>query len=254
MKDQYFGDINDYRKYGLLRALIHISGLRLLVAWMLTPDDGSTDGKFTSYLDHPGKWSHHDPVLFHKLKELLTVGQERRVSLIENTVLLPSTEYFSEYVPDSATGRGQWFSTLNQRADGCDFVFLDPDNGVEVKSKPYGARSSSKFLYWREVAALWASGKSLLIYQHFIREKRFNFVQRMLEALRSKTPGSFVEAFSTPHVVFIMALQPAHQKFHEDIVNSVQKKWGRQIQHWELTRAQQDAPAARPDATQFHHG
>ena len=33
MKDQYFGDINDYRKYGLLRPIIASSG------WMLTPDD-----------------------------------------------------------------------------------------------------------------------------------------------------------------------------------------------------------------------
>ena len=29
MKDQYFGDINDYRKYGLLRALQAGSGLGL---------------------------------------------------------------------------------------------------------------------------------------------------------------------------------------------------------------------------------
>ena len=60
MKDQYFGDINDYRKYGLLRAIVRTSGMRLMVAWMLTPDDGSTDGKFVSYLEHPGKWSCHE--------------------------------------------------------------------------------------------------------------------------------------------------------------------------------------------------
>jgi hypothetical protein len=61
----------------------------------------------------------------------------------------------------------------------------------------------------------------------------------MLEALRIATPGSFVEAFSTPHVVFLMALQPEHQEFHEAIVSSVQENWVGQIQHWELTRAQQ---------------
>jgi hypothetical protein len=41
MKNQYFGDINDYRKYGLLRMLHSTGDGRLLVAWMLTPDDGS---------------------------------------------------------------------------------------------------------------------------------------------------------------------------------------------------------------------
>jgi hypothetical protein len=45
MKHQYFGDINDYRKYGLLRALQSSSLGGLLVAWMLTPDDGGPDGR-----------------------------------------------------------------------------------------------------------------------------------------------------------------------------------------------------------------
>jgi len=31
MKDQYFGDINDYRKYGLLRAIVRSSELRIMV-------------------------------------------------------------------------------------------------------------------------------------------------------------------------------------------------------------------------------
>ncbi|MCC7277992.1 MAG: hypothetical protein IT487_06705 [Chromatiaceae bacterium] len=254
MKDQYFGDINDYRKYGLLRAIIRASGFRLLVAWMLTPDDGSTDGKFISYLKHPGKWSRHDPVLFQKIKGLLAPDRKRRVSLIENTSLLPKAEYFSSHVPDTDSGRSSWFNSLTQRAKESDFIFLDPDNGLEVKSKAYGGKDSSKFLYWREVVALWATGKSLLIYQHFIREKRLNFIQRMLEALRIATSDSFVEAFSTPHAVFLMALQPEHQKFHETIVSSVQENWEGQIQHWELTRAQQGAPADRSPAARVHLG
>ena len=56
MKNQYFGDINDYRKYGLLRTLQSTGSGRLLVAWMLTPDDGSRDGGFRSYL-LPQRWN-----------------------------------------------------------------------------------------------------------------------------------------------------------------------------------------------------
>ena len=241
MKNQYFGDINDYRKYGLLRSIIRAGGFRLLVAWMLTPDDGGTDGRFISYLEHPDKWSKHDPVLFHGLKDLLAHNQKRRVGLIEKTSLLSNAEYFSQYVPDLASDRGSWFSSLVNQAQGKDFVFLDPDNGLEVKSKPYGRKNSSKYVYWREVMPLWSSGKSLLIYQHFPFEKRFIFIQRMRESLREATEGSFVEAFSTPHVVFLMALQPEHHSFHEAIVSSVQQSWTGQIRHWELTLAQQGA-------------
>lgn len=85
MKNQYFGDINDYRKYGLLRAILAASNLRMLVAWMLTPDDKSTDGQITGYLDDPGKWSRHDPELFGALQHLLAGEAMRRVGLMENT-------------------------------------------------------------------------------------------------------------------------------------------------------------------------
>ncbi len=117
MKNQYFGDINDYRKYGLLRSIIRATGLRLLVAWMLTPDDGSTDGKFISYLQQSKKWSEHDPALFHKLKEVLGSEQNRRVALIEKSDLLPNTEFFSNLTPDLGSDRGSWFRSLADMAD-----------------------------------------------------------------------------------------------------------------------------------------
>jgi hypothetical protein len=243
MKNQYFGDINDYRKYGLLRSISGVSDLRTLVAWMLTPNDGSTDGKFTKYLSEPERWSKHDPTLFSTLRHLLNTHADRKVAYLEETNLLERTEYYSKVVPDTAAERNTWFVELLQKSEGSDFVFLDPDNGLEVKSKPYGRKNSSKFLFWREVEALWETGKSLLIYQHFIRENRVQFIQRMLASLNEVADGSYVEAFSTPHVAFLMALQPAHHSLHGIIVNSVQENWAGQIKHWELVRAQQVAQA-----------
>jgi hypothetical protein len=39
MKEQYVGDVNDYRKYALLRHFAIECGLRVGVCWMLTPPD-----------------------------------------------------------------------------------------------------------------------------------------------------------------------------------------------------------------------
>lgn len=237
MKNQYFGDINDYRKYGLIRSILRTGNFRLLVAWMLTPGDGSADGKFIEYLSKPVQWKNFDPTLYEGLQSLMKSGASRGVGLIENTSLLPSANYYSSIVPDAASDRSQWMRGLIDASGISDLVFLDPDNGFEVKTRPYGRKRSSKYVYWREINDLWAAKKSLLVYQHFPMEKRLGFIQRMLSELREHAQGAFVEAFSTPYVVFFLALQPYHQKHHPAIVGDVQNNWGSQIQHWELYAA-----------------
>ncbi len=64
MKNQYFGDINDYKKFGLLRSIMSATDINILISWMLTEDDGSTDGKFIEYLSEPEKWSQYDNQLY----------------------------------------------------------------------------------------------------------------------------------------------------------------------------------------------
>ena len=63
MKDQYVGDINDYRKHALLRALQQ-GGLNVGVCWMLAPPDECTDGRKLGYLTQPDRFRGYDPSLF----------------------------------------------------------------------------------------------------------------------------------------------------------------------------------------------
>ena len=230
MKDQYFGDINDYRKYGLIRAIHAASGFRTLIAWMLTRDDGRTDGQTTGYLAQPNRWAGFDPDLFNTLRAALRRNARRDVSLIEQTNLLPHADYFTEFVPDAACERDQWFKALARRAQSCDLVFLDPDNGLEVKSRPYGRKDSSKHLFWSEAKALWDIGPSLLIYQHFPRVNRIEYIRRRTDELRSALPGAVIATFSTSRVAFFLALQPRHHPLRPKIVATVHKRWGDQIQ------------------------
>jgi hypothetical protein len=82
MKNQYVGDINDYRKYGLIRALSASGKLSTAVCWMLTGDDGRRDGEKTAYLGQPGKYRDHDPDLFDRLREQVQAGSARNVGAI----------------------------------------------------------------------------------------------------------------------------------------------------------------------------
>jgi len=56
-----------------------------------------------------------------------------------------------------------------------------------------------------------------------------------MQSLASHTPGSVVTAFATPHVAFLMALQPEHQQAHAKVVESIREGWSGQINHFELT-------------------
>lgn len=230
MKNQYFGDINDYRKYGLLRALQSNGDSSLLVAWMLTRDDGSRDGSFRSYLKSPNPWAKYDPDLFDGLANLLRSASRPSVSLIEGAGLLPKVSFHSVVVPDGRPERDAWRESLLRAASGVDLVFVDPDNGIEVPSKPVGRKDSSKYVTWQELQALWKAGCSLLIYQHFRREARDTFARRLLAELRERTGACFAEAFRTPHVLFLLAAQERHTQRYGDALQLLSNRWKGQIE------------------------
>jgi hypothetical protein len=225
MKNKYFGDINDYRKYGLLRLLTGKGRLKTAVCWMLTPDDGQSDGKFTTYLHNPIIWGQYDSELYDQLREILVVNQVRDVRAAENAWILPSALFYAKLVPDDAHGRTEYFRSFMQKVQDCDLIFFDPDNGIEVKSKPYGRKGSSKYLYWREIIESFSDNHSLLIYQHFPRVERDRFIRKIARQLATKTGARQIYSFKTSYVVFLLACRERHRKFFQDTVQDIEKNW-----------------------------
>jgi hypothetical protein len=133
------------------------------------------------------------------------------VTLIERSNLLANASYYSSVVPDGRGDRDIWRLGLSNAARNIDLVFVDPDNGIEVPSTPIGRKGSSKYVEWRDIQLLWGIGCSVLVYQHFVREPRKAFAERMLSELRLRTGARFTEAFRTPHVLFLLALQEHHE-------------------------------------------
>jgi len=166
MKNQWFGDIHDFRKYGLLRFLSETQQFkRILIAWMLTPSlPNAPAGKYRGFIKHPGQWAKCDPELFNILKES-GIKSTRNVKQAFDLGILPRETFVS-------FGEGDDHYLMDQREDyfqkiknsDCDLVFLDADNGLEVASMRKSNQSS--YIFYREAKALFDAGKSILIYQH----------------------------------------------------------------------------------------
>ena len=171
MKDQYFGDVNDYRKYGLLRALA-AAGLSIGICWLLTADDGGNDGALRRYLEQPSKWRRYDPELYDMLQRLKQPDTPRTVRHCGEWGLVPGSTCFDELLVDDQQRRDGYFQMAFGTLGKCDVIFFDPDNGIEVAGTPRGRRGSSKYVYWVELREAMLRGSSVLAYQHYPRIER----------------------------------------------------------------------------------
>ena len=229
MKHQYFGDINDYRKYGLLR-LLSGGTLRLGVCWMLTLDDGRTDGKFIQYLHAPHIWRAYDPPLFDALHQVVNVARLRSVHQAEQLSILPAADFYTHLLFDNRMQRQGYFQRMLQQFQDVDLVFFDPDNGIETASVKLGQKASSKFLYWSELLTTYQGGHSVLFYQHFRREERSTFIKRIAADIQGRIPATDVYAFHTAHVMFFLVAQPQHTMHFRRQIAHITEIWTTQIQ------------------------
>jgi hypothetical protein len=246
MKDQYFGDVNDFKKYGLLRALSDSGELTTAVCWTLTEDDTRPDGGRIAYLHSPGDWRKFDPVVFDHLRQVV-VGQHcREVRAIESSGIIPRCRFFTERVRDHVDQRDQYFDRFFRFAAGADLVFFDPDNGLGVKSVERGAKRSSKYLYLCELKRAYAAGHSVMVYQHYPRRPRLEFLSGVVSQLSELGALRHIVAFSTSHVVFLLLLQPHHEKEMFPRIDAIRTVWRTVIDVHLLSTRGCDCHSPRP--------
>lgn len=226
LKNQYACDVNDYCKYGLLRVLTDNGRVRSTVAWMLTPDDASADGGKLAYLRSPKKWRWRDPELFDALSQIVVTGQPRSVAAVEALGVFRNTTFVAEHVPRSRQDRAIHFGRVLEAAAGSELIFFDPDNGLEVTSCPPGRQGSDKYLLWSELAAAYAAGHSVLVYQHFPRRSRHEFVTDMATRIAEHTGSRHVIAFRTAGVVFFLAAHGVHTECFAARAMALREPWG----------------------------
>lgn len=153
MQDRYAGDIGDFGKIALLRQ-IREAGLSISVNWYkVEPADyeRKPDG---SYKQDDGKY--HIPVKYHICDEVLAAqllriskSNPRSIKAIEKADLIDGAKYYSKTV--ALEDRTKWHKEALKKLQETELVFLDPDNGLLVKSVRKASARSVKYAFYEEV-------------------------------------------------------------------------------------------------------
>lgn len=257
MQDRYTGDVGDFGKYGLLR---HLSGLRdnnaeqlrLGVVWYRPEPEtvkselSNDDGKFIAYLRSEQKPRFHpcDPDLYDVLHKIVVKCGDRQVKKVERSrVLGPDALFYDAYVPGpAAQARGEaravprraWTEEALRATEGCEIVFLDPDNGLEPQSVAIRHKAAVKYAYLEEVEQWFARGQSVVIYHHLGRSGGTHEAQiadwrdQLQKQNRLKSADIFAVRFhrSNSRAFFVLAAET-----HQDILRRradalLQSPWG----------------------------
>ncbi len=217
MQDRYVGDVGDFVKLAILRALQ--PGHRLGVAWWLYPDERhNTDGRHISYLQRPSEWRALDPDLFDGLARIVASG-DRRVSALQNAGFLTNTVFHDETIPTEGTpakrraARHAWLTRVQIAMTDRDLVFLDPDNGLEPAGFSLGALSGGKCISLAQLSALAAPSKTLIVYHHQTRRKgghlaELRYWADMLLSIGFNTVDAIRSRPYSPRAFFLLNASP----------------------------------------------
>ena len=222
------------------------------VVWYLVPDETHNgDGKHIHYL-YPSAYNQEryrdcDSTLYDTLREIVQ-SNRRNVSSIRDCQILPLGTRFYEAVltfdrPDDQNPfnrehriarRKAWLHDALKLTAGCDVVFVDPDNGFEVKVDPY-QRRGPKYVFFNELLPYLERDQSLVIYHHIGRQgSAWDQIRERLNQIKSKLGR---EAFALLYHrgsarVFFFVPAPRHRA---NLVSKAEKlmqsSWSR---HFEL--------------------
>ena len=189
MQDRYAGDIGDFGKIGLLKAL-QAQGLSIGVNWYLVEpmdterkSDGTYKQEDGKYLI-PEKLQVCDTLLDEKLTKIAK-SDHRSIRSLEQGNFILNARYYSE--PVSVAGREEWHKKALDLLNDLDIVFVDPDNGMLVKSVGKKSVKSVKYTFYEEVRDYVRRGQSVLIYNHRSRKQETQYFHEICYKLQEAT-------------------------------------------------------------------
>lgn len=231
MQDRYAGDIGDFGKFGLLKA-IEETGFKVGVNWYLTKpinikEQNSNDGKHKIKEDY----KQCDAELFDILTKVFNLKEKRSVKAIEKKSPLKKAIYYAE--PINYDDREKWHKEALTKFKTCKVkvAFLDPDNGLEVKSAKNSNKKLTKYVLMKEINEYIKEDISVVFYNHRQRRNKDEYFKELFDKVKKATkmfPFSISFHKGTVRDYIIMPINKEHKdKLKKAInkMNCLESKW-----------------------------
>lgn len=237
MQDRYAGDVGDFGKIAMLRALSR--DLKLGVVWYRNAaTETNSDGRHTEFSTHRCC----DPELHDRLTSISRSGKRCVEALEKAGIFKPNTAFCNMELPlyaravtrsqrENATrARERWAVAASETVAGRDLVFLDPDNGIAPQRVKKWSKSSAKYVFLDELAAFVERDQTVVLYQHQQRRKLPDQISTQLAQLRSINRSVWAVSFhiKSPRIYYIL---PANERMNKELWDRtllfIAGPWGR---------------------------
>ena len=231
MKNQYVGDIGDFGKYALLRAFID-AGIKVGVNWYLTENDGSSDGKFTDYLNK-GDLKRYHPEIFDKLSGI-AFSDCKTIHDVETAGILPNTLFYCKLLKPTGNpterkiSRDLWFQESLQTLAGAQLIFMDPDNGLLV-DKDASMLGAEKYILPEEVEKYYLAGHNVVYYCHKGRRQEStwrSYISLMFDRIPEARPAVLTYHKGSQRS-YIFVIHPENFVKYRRVIDGFISRWHR---------------------------
>jgi len=225
MQDRYTGDLGDFSKLGILRAL-KTAGLSIGVNWYLTPDENHNgDGRHVKYLNQE-EFRACDEALWLELKNIVESNQRKACYLEKENILQAC--FYSERLDftgktktERESFRKAWHNKALTALAGNDIICVDPDNGLIVPSA-VGKPKENKYVLYDELADYYAQHSSVIYYQHKARKQDEFYIRQHEKLIHAPefagSGGLGLKFITTSQRYYFFIIQSQHQEIIEKAV------------------------------------
>lgn len=201
MKNQYYGDNKDLFKYDIIEQIMtRVKNLKKFsFIPMLTPNDNRNDGNDRERENARAGYKNKDLMEFLERARELDRDQRdfRKIrgyfEKIGVNIKIYNHDRKDEFFMHK--GRSEYFKNVPGQLLGEALVFIDPDNGLEVK------RNRKKHLLYEEAKSLIQDSSTLMIIQFFPREELDKYIKRRKEELSNRV-GRYVVYIADSKIIF----------------------------------------------------